>query len=195
MKKIFTLFALCLMLAGFSVQAQASLVGVHDEFQVDLNSQIEMLQIDIPYDSVVYLFTSASSANVGLYLWDAAGNKIASNENTSDPFVIHWKDGATDGSMDTSTIAMTDAVIQISLAAGTYYVSVVPTYSSFNATNQVFDNLADLTAFRNAKGTGSINIDSTLNVVYQTSAVPIPASALLLVPGLAALGVLRRKIS
>lgn len=194
MKKIFALFALCLLLAAFAAQAQAAPLGVHWSTDVKFDQKVMTYNITIPEDGIVYIFTNNSKMDVGLYLWDAAGKRVSSNENYNSTSIEHWEHGST--GKTTSQMAVKDAMIAIFLKAGEYQVSVTPTMGNFDATDQGWRNLATLIAQRDASPNTNLNGNaSTLNVVYQASPVPIPASALLLAPGLAAVGVLRRKLS
>ena len=204
MKKILTLIALCALLAAFTATAQASPVYGTDhydsgDFTFGQKSDIFQANFSISENQAVWIFTDSyykHNTDFGIILWDAdTGKMVGANEDGNTSQVSH-ADTSKDGG--NSRVGSNDAVIiRSDLKAGNYIITLLPFVNGQPADNYHFNHIDDFLAYR-AKFTDAFTGDFSLNVVYKgggTPAVPIPASALLLAPGLAAIGMLRRKFA
>lgn len=200
MKKILSLFALCLTLAMFSAVAQAA--PARYDFCGNLNQYNDIIgkEITLQYEQTVYIYTSTagSSFDLGLILWDSAGNMVSANE---DGAVTQLDYSGLVGGASPVNLHRKDAVIKITLPAGTYHVSLLPVIDGEYANDIPYPNRTVYEDYRGSKNPISAadyfngSTEYAYHIVYDMSpqAVPVPATALLLLPGLTALGVLRRK--
>lgn len=201
MKKLITLVALGLMLVAFSATAQASLIYQKDSHTGNFQYYNEVVKTDfsIADAQTVYIYTDAFAKfglDTGILIWDAnTGKMMGANENGQLTSFTHEL-GTENG------LKAQDAVIQIDLPAGDYIVTLIPFVEGIYADRIRYNTLDQFLEARDLMLPADLASNTltdtrySFNIVYApASAVPIPASALLLAPGLAAIGALRRKFS
>lgn len=197
MKKLFILFALCALMAMFAASAQAELVYQTDVHKGSFTEKSYVFSetFTISEEQTVWIFTDSyytTQVDVGFVLWDDTTGKYmnaAEDNNRADLFVYH-ADKSTDGGK--SKIGHLDAVLERTLGPGTYRVTLIPTIDGQSAYDVPTESIEEFYADRETF-IGDYSGDFRLKIVYAPSAVPVPASALLLAPGIAAITALRRK--
>ena len=201
MKKTLTLLTSCLIFVAFAAAAQASSINWGSGQQhISSPNDLYHVEFSIATARTVVIYTNAGSHfDAGVYLWDSNKNFIDANEDGYKYSV--------DFNGHSDSISDRDAYIEIALQPGTYYMTLAPLVDGEYADSTYFSTMDDLIAYREGKapaglpgyydGTGEfrfyvLNINSASPYI---PAVPLPASALLLAPSLAAIGILRRKFS
>lgn len=201
MKKILTLLTSCLVFIVMATAAQATPINWHSgEQHLTSPNDLYHVQFSLTEKRTVVIYTDAGSHfDAGVFLWDENKSFCEANEDgymNSVSFNGH-----------NQSIHYRDGYIEITLEAGDYYMTLVPLLDGEYADTMNFNNMDELIAYREGKPAMDLSQYFDGSGIFQfhvlgvdsaspfTPAVPIPASALLLVPGLAAIGMLRRKLS